>query len=204
MMKKILSVAFVFMCAIFAFVSCASRPTGKVSPVFGLRWEQDGKAIGRCHLMDNVSISGKVRGADFSDGSEIFLEVYYVNPNDKSVLHEITNLSTTIQNGAFKCDLELSSKDLENYSSGEYFVPEVSFKIKNAAGDVSVRTPVLKAYCWIKTQFRDRKTGKAIANRSYIIYKSDGSEIRGTTDENGYVNEQWLPFGSYYLDFIDE
>lgn len=53
----------------------------------------------------------------------------------------------------------------------------------------------------IKTQYIDKRTGKPLANPKYTIYLTDGSQINGTTDDNGYVDLQDLKQGIYTIEF---
>ena len=54
---------------------------------------------------------------------------------------------------------------------------------------------------WINTQFKDKKTGKPLANRKYTIYLTVDTEINGTTDNEGYVKQTDLKIGDYYIEF---
>ena len=54
---------------------------------------------------------------------------------------------------------------------------------------------------WIKTQYVDKKTGKPLANKKYIIYLLNGDEIKGTTDDSGFVLQNDLKSGKYFIDF---
>ena len=72
---------------------------------------------------------------------------------------------------------------------------------------------------WIKTQFKDEKTGKPISNHKYTIYLSDGSTKTGAvlrntrislikndtvyktvcTDSNGYFELLDIPIGIFEI-----
>ncbi|MDO5773956.1 MAG: SpaA isopeptide-forming pilin-related protein [Spirochaetales bacterium] len=81
-----------------------------------------------------------------------------------------------------------------------YTLPEYAFTVKcdDAESNESGQLDVMG---WIKTQFRDRRTGKPIANRKYTIYLSDGTTKTGTTDSDGFVYEKDLKHGGYYIEF---
>ena len=52
---------------------------------------------------------------------------------------------------------------------------------------------------WIKQQFKDKGTGEPIANAKYTIYLTDGTEINGITDDEGYVEQINLKKGKYLI-----
>ena len=81
-----------------------------------------------------------------------------------------------------------------------YTMPEYAFTVE-CGGTKSEESGQLDIMGWIKTQFRDRRTGKLIANRKYTIYLSDDTIKKGTTDSDGFVYEKDLKHGEYYIEF---
>ena len=61
---------------------------------------------------------------------------------------------------------------------------------------------------WMKTQFRDSRTGNPIANRKFIIYvimgddDSDIGEITTRSDADGWVYVRNIPDGECFGDFL--
>ena len=52
---------------------------------------------------------------------------------------------------------------------------------------------------WIKVQLKDKKTGYTLSNAKYTIYLLDGSEIKGTSDNDGIVYLDNIKFGKYFI-----
>lgn len=50
---------------------------------------------------------------------------------------------------------------------------------------------------------RDEKTGKVLSKKNYVVYLLDGSTIKGTSDENGYIELKELKQGKYFIEFKD-
>lgn len=81
-----------------------------------------------------------------------------------------------------------------------YTLPEYAFTIE-ADGVESEESKQLDVMGWIRTQFKNKRTGEIMANRGYVIYLIDGSSINGKTDENGFVNLKNLKKGDYFIIF---
>lgn len=79
-----------------------------------------------------------------------------------------------------------------------YTLPEYVFTVE-CDGVESEESGKLDVMGWIKTQFKDKKTGKPLANRKYNIYLFDGTIINGTTDNEGYIDLKDLKFGKYII-----
>ena len=79
-----------------------------------------------------------------------------------------------------------------------YTLPEYAFVVE-CGGATSGESGVLEVRGWIRTQFKDKRTGQLLSNRKYIIYLFDGSTIKGITDENGYIEVKDLKFGQYII-----
>ena len=81
-----------------------------------------------------------------------------------------------------------------------YTLPEYAFTVE-CDGTKSEESGQLDVRGWIKTQYIDKKTGKPLANKKYIIYLLNGDEINGSTDDSGFVLQNDLKAGKYFIDF---
>ena len=119
----------------------------------------------------------------------------------------VAELSTAVQDGKIRRKWKVvymaddddtdSQKEMEEKG---YTLPEYAFTAESS-GVKSEESGQLDVMGWIKTQFRDRRTGEPIANRKYIIYLSDDTAKTGTTDSEGFVYEKDLKHGEYYIEF---
>ena len=117
----------------------------------------------------------------------------------------MATLSAVVSGGRIKCrwkvtytadeDDEDSQKELKEKG---YTLPEYAFVVE-CGGATSGESGVLEVRGWIRTQFKDKRTGQLLSNRKYIIYLFDGSTIKGITDENGYIEVKDLKFGQYII-----
>ena len=119
----------------------------------------------------------------------------------------VAELSTAVQEGKILCKWKViyteDTDDTESQKEMEekgYTLPEYAFTVE-CDGVESEESGQLDIMGWIKTQFRDRRTGKLIANRKYTIYLSDDTIKKGTTDSDGFVYEKDLKHGEYYIEF---
>ena len=81
-----------------------------------------------------------------------------------------------------------------------YTLPEYVFTVA-CGGGKSAESGQLDVRGWIRTKFTDKRTRKPLANKKYTIYLSDGTEINGTTDDEGYVEHKDLKMGEYSIEF---
>ena len=78
-------------------------------------------------------------------------------------------------------------------------MPEYAFRIK-CDGVESGESSQLDVLGWIRTQFKDKRTGKPIANRKFRVYSFDKKiKIDGSTDENGYADLRDINISKYYI-----
>ena len=56
---------------------------------------------------------------------------------------------------------------------------------------------------WIRTLFKNKRTGEIMANRGYIIYLLDGTTLECSTDSEGFVYIKDLKIGEYFISFKD-
>ena len=112
-----------------------------------------------------------------------------------------------MQEGKIRCKWKvIYTEDTDDTDSQKeiqekgYTLPEYAFTVESSevnseeAGQLDVRG-------WIKTQYIDKKTGKPLANKKYIIYLLNGDEINGSTDDSGFVLQNDLKAGKYFIDF---
>ena len=92
-----------------------------------------------------------------------------------------------------------SKKELEEKG---YTLPEYAFTIE-CDGEKSAESGQLDVRGWIRTKFTDKRTSKPLANKKYTVYLLDGSIIKGSTAENGFVDLKELKYGEYFIDFED-
>ncbi len=122
---------------------------------------------------------------------------------------DVTNLTATVSGGRIECawkvvymeDDDDADSEQEKADKG-YTLPEYAFTVE-CGGAMSEESPQLDVMGWIRTQYVDKKTGKPISNRKYIVYLLDGSTKVGITNADGYVEENDLKHGEYFIVFKD-
>ena len=168
------------------------------------RWEdENGKTLTKALVGDEVYLCADTE--NISDGTSAKIKI--VEKDDDGNDDFVTELSAAVQEGKIRCDWKViytednddtdSQKELEEKG---YTLPEYAFTVE-CGGTKSKESGQLDIMGWIKTQFRDRRTGKLIANRKYTIYLSDDTIKKGTTDSDGFVYEKDLKHGEYYIEF---
>ena len=122
---------------------------------------------------------------------------------------DVATLKAAVQNNTIECAWKVvytaDNDDADSKQEQEekgYTLPEYAFTVE-CDGVESEESGQLDVLGWIKTQFKDKKTGKPIANRKYTVYLLDGSTIKDSTDENGFVDLKELKYGEYFIDFED-
>ncbi|MDR2941609.1 MAG: hypothetical protein LBV17_03355, partial [Treponema sp.] len=76
-----------------------------------------------------------------------------------------------------------SAREIEEQG---WTVPEYFFVVEYG-GVKSIESKLLYTRDWIHKRLIDESTDEALANIKYTLFLSDGSTIKGTTDENGYM-----------------
>ena len=144
---------------------------------------------------------------DIADGTTAKIKI--VEKDDDGNDDDLTVLTDEVQGGKIRCDWKViyteDNDDAESQKEMEekgYTLPEYAFTVE-CDGVESEESGQLDVLGWIKTQFKDKKTGKPIANRKYTVYLLDGSTIKGSTAENGFVDLKELEYGEYFIDFED-
>ena len=167
------------------------------------RWEKDGQTISKALVGDEVTLCADV--TDIADGADATIKI--VEKDDDGNDDDVTILSAKVQNGKIECkwkviyteDDDDSNSQQEKEEKG-YTLPEYAFTVE-CDGVESDESGQLDVMGWIKTQFKDKKTGKPLSNKKYRIYLLNGDEIKGTTDESGYVVQDELKLGKYFINF---
>ena len=186
-----------------------ARENEKNSAISNTRWEDsNGQAITKALVGDEVYLCFDVRYrayADDVDGSPATIKIVEKDADSKD--DPVTTLSAVVSGGKIKCQWQVqytaddddadSQKELKEKG---YTLPEYAFVVE-CGGATSGESGVLEVRGWIKTQFKDEKTGKPISNHKYTIYLSDGSTKTGTTSSDGFVDEKYLKHGEYFIDF---
>ena len=181
--------------------SSANEPEKKI---LNPQWKNsDGETINKALVGDEVILCADV--TDIDDGKSATIKI--VEKDDDGNDDDVKTLSAKVQNGKIECkwkviytaDEDDSNSQQEMKEKG-YTLPEYAFTVE-ADGVESEESKQLDVMGWIRTQFKDKRTGKPLANRNYIIHLTDGTQINGFTDDNGYVELQDLMQGIYTIEF---
>ena len=153
-------------------------------------WENaDGQTITKALVGDEVYLCADV--TDIDDGATATIKI--VEKDDDGNDDDLTTLTDKVQDGKIRCDWKViyteDNDDTESQKEMEekgYTLPEYAFTVE-CDGVESEESGLLDVMGWIKTQFKDKKTGKPLSNKKYIIYLSDGNSINGVSDSEGNV-----------------
>ena len=144
---------------------------------------------------------------DIAEGASVTIKI--VEKGDDGNDDDVATLKAAVQNNKIECTWKVvytaDDDDADSKQEQEekgYTLPEYAFTVE-CDGVESEESGQLDVLGWIKTQFKDKKTGKPIANRKYTVYLLDGSTIKGNTAENGFVDLKELEYGEYFIDFED-
>ena len=140
---------------------------------------------------------------DIADGTTVTIKIVEKDVDGKD--DPVTTLSAVVSGGRIKCRWQVKYTADEDDADSQkelaekgYTLPEYAFVVE-CGGATSGESGVLEVRGWIRTQFKDKRTGQLLSNRKYIIYLFDGSTIKGITDENGYIEVKDLKFGQYII-----
>ena len=167
-------------------------------------WENaDGQTITKALVGDEVYLCADV--TDIDDGATATIKI--VEKDDDGNDDDLTTLTDKVQDGKIRCDWKViyteDNDDTESQKEMEekgYTLPEYAFTVE-CDGVESEESGLLDVMGWIKTQFKDKKTGKPLSNKKYIIYLSDGNSINGVSDSEGNVEVKDLKQGEYFIIF---
>ena len=157
------------------------------------------------------------------DGTTVTIKIVEKDADGKD--DPVATLSAVVSGGRIKCRWQVTyTADEDDEDSQQelaekgYTLPEYAFVVE-CGGATSGESGVLEVRGWIKTQFKDEKTGKPISNHKYTIYLSDGSTKTGAvlrntrislikndtvyktvcTDSNGYFELLDIPIGIFEI-----
>ena len=181
-----------------------ARENEKNPAISNPRWEDTkGQAITKALVGDEVYLCAHV--TDIADGAAATIKIVEKDADGKD--DNVATLSAGVSGGRIKCKWQVTyTADEDDANSQQeltekgYTLPEYAFTVE-CGGATSGESGVLEVRGWIKTQFKDEKTGKPISNHKYTIYLSDGSTKTGTTSSDGFVDEKYLKHGEYFIDF---
>ena len=181
-----------------------ARENEKNPAISNPRWEDTkGQAITKALVGDEVYLCADI--TDIADGTTATIKIVEKDADGKD--DTVTILSAVVSSGKIKCQWQVTyTADEDDADSQQeltekgYTLPEYAFVVE-CGGATSGESGVLEVRGWIKTQFKDEKTGKPISNHKYTIYLSDGSTKTGTTSSDGFVDEKYLKHGEYFIDF---
>ena len=181
--------------------SSANEPGKKI---LNPQWKNsNGETINKALVDDEVLICADTSG--IADGTSVRIKI--VEKDDDGNDDDVATISGTVKSGKIECKWNViyTADDDDSNSQQEmkekgYTLPEYAF-IVEADGVESEESEQLDVMGWIRTQFKDKKTGQPISNRKYTIYLSDGSTKTGTTSSDGFVDEKGLKHGEYFIDF---
>ena len=166
------------------------------------RWEDTkGQAITKALVGDEIYLCADI--TDIADGATATIKIIEKDADGKD--DPVTTLSAVVSGGKIKCQWQVTYTADEDDADSQkelaekgYTLPEYAFVVE-CGGATSGESGVLEVRGWIRTQFKDKRTGQLLSNRKYIIYLFDGSTIKGITDENGYIEVKDLKFGQYII-----
>jgi hypothetical protein len=163
------------------------------TPEFGnLRWEKDGKEAGEALVDDEVALCFDVR--NINNGETVNVAVW---EHDEDNEHDhVDDLSGTVENGkvaitwkvVYTPDEDDGSTSAKELKEKGYTLPEYHF-VAEYGGAESEQSPVLEVRGWVRRKIIDKNTRKELANRKYTIIFPDGTELKGTTDHDGNIEQ---------------
>ena len=167
-------------------------------------WEDtNGNTITKALVGDEVYLCADV--TDIDDGATATIKI--IEKDDDGNNDDIDSVSGKVQDSKIKTkwkviyteDDDDSNSQQEKEEKG-YTLPEYAFSVE-CDGVESDESGQLDVMGWIKTQFKDKKSGKPISNHKYTIYLLDGSTKKGITNSDGFVDEKDLKPGKYFINF---
>ena len=170
--------------------------------ITNLQWKNaDGEPITKALVGDEVTLCADVQ--DIPDGTSAKIKIVEKDADGQD--DDVATLTINVSGGRIECawkvvymkDDDDADSQKEKAEKG-YTLPEYAFTVE-CGGATSEESGQLDVMGWIRTQFKNKKTGKPLANRKYTIYLLDGSTIKGETDNDGYVVLKDLRHGEYFI-----
>ena len=166
-----------------------------------LLWKKDTAEVSKALIGDTVLLCAEVR--NIPDGTDAVIRI--TEQDDDGTNDAVAVLTAAVSNGRILCAWDVvytadndDSNSVQELQEKGYTVPEYVFTVE-CGGVKSGKSPLLEVMGWIRTAFRNNKTGKPLVNRKYRIYLYDGTIITGKTDNNGYVDIKTLKQGQYFI-----
>ena len=163
--------------------------------------EDTEQQVSKALIGDTVLLCAEVR--NIPDGTDAVIRI--TEQDDDGTNDAVAVLTAAVSNGSILCAWDVvytadndDSSSVQELQEKGYTVPEYVFTVE-CGGVKSGKSPLLEVMCWIRTAFRNNKTGKPLVNRKYRIYLYDGTIITGKTDNNGYVDIKTLKQGQYFI-----
>ncbi len=174
----------------------------KTPSIASPRWEDaNGRTITKTLVGDEVYLCADV--TDIADGAAAKIRI--AEKDDDGNDDFVAELSASVQDGKIRRKWKViytednddtdSQKELEEKG---YTLPEYAFTVE-CEGVESEESGQLDVRGWILATIRNKESGAPMPNQDYVIYKTDGNIIKGTTDKNGTIDIKNLAFGEYYL-----
>lgn len=157
--------------------------------VSNAKWSKDKAEVG-----EKVKLTADVEG--FDNGTPALIEIYKRDIKGPDVLFK--TIETKVQNNKIEEEWEYclppppkkdpkDKAEKEGYSAPSYYFDIIVENCKAHSG-------LLEYKDWIEIKFKDEK-GKAIGNKKYKIYLSNGEVRKGQLDGNGRTKEKNIPPG---------
>lgn len=167
------------------------------------QWKNaDGEPITKALVGDEVLLCADVQDIPDGTGARIKIVEKDADGNDD----DVATLNATVKGGKIECKWKVIYTEDDDDADSEqekaekgYTLPEYAFTVE-CGGATSEESGQLDVMGWIRTQYVD-KNGNPLPNKKYTIYLLDGTCISGTTDDGGYVKENDLKHGKYYIVF---
>ena len=157
-----------------------ARENEKNPAISNPRWEDTkGQAITKALVGDEVYLCADV--TDIAEGTTATIKIVEKDTDGKD--DNVATLSAGVSGGRIKCKWQVqytadeddadSQKELEEKG---YTLPEYAFVVE-CDGATSGESGVLEVRGWIRTQFKDKRTGNPIRNCKYTVYLLDGRKL---------------------------
>jgi hypothetical protein len=168
----------------------------------GLRWEKDGKEIYEALVGDEVALCFEVK--NINNGETVKVAVWehdddnehdFVDETGGAVENGKVAITWTVVYTPDEDDGSTSGKEL---SKQGYTLPEYHFVAEYGRVE-SGESPVMEVKDTLHKQLTEEESNEILPNVNYTIKFSNGQERRGTTDGEGYVHEDNIPFGEFTI-----
>ncbi len=189
-MKKINAV-FVF--AFLLFWGCKSARFDESGIAVG-EWTAGGEKVEKVLVGDSVSLFASVDSEKIPDETPAFFVVSWKAFGRSAILEKIP---ATVSEGKLFAEWKITDS-AAFYEGNEYVIPQYSFVVE-AAGETSEESDSIFVYGFIKNRDKDLDGNPLGANEPFTIYRTDGTEIHGLRDADGWIDLKWLPIGKYSL-----